>query len=340
MKCAFFIQNWAVAPILLFGMAVFIAISWSYPQVTEGKHDRAELAAIQPLTPPSGFTAADEDSDTAFREGEAGFAAWVRIAASDQGDNEPRLDVLGIKERLEAEPDPNKSGTADGIRGAGANVDWGLNFAIVELPMYSAVISPKPIENVTVYFDDQGWVVAYLPKDRPAAAIWKYKSVGDSRGNEELENNLLVVAIKEVLKAGDIDTSEIIDDEGKYTVKYYDWDNEDCDAFALFSAVASGESSAPVKFVIPRTITDIQASAAVVIAEQAQGGDSTTASIDVDEEIVAEANADQLRNAVEFELDRETDDDGSPKTSLHKMMVDVGAENVAAGVVMLVYDKP
>lgn len=337
MKYTFLVQNRHIMAILLVSAVFFVAIWRLYPSIAEGAHTLPEPVEVQRLVAPAGVTAADEDSDTAFREGEAGFSAWVRIAASEQGDDEPRLDVLGIKERLEADPDPDRSGTADRIRGAGANVDWGLNFAIVELPMYAAVISPKPVENVTVYFDDQGWVVAYLPKDRPAAAIWKHKSVPDATGNEELENNLLVLAINEVLKANDTNADGVSHSD----VAYYDWENENCDAFALFSAATKeGVKSEPVKFVVPYTITEIQASAAAVIAEQAQGGGSATASVVVDGNTVVAASASQLRNSAEFQLDRETDENDKPKTSLHKVVVDVSADNIAAGVVMLVYDKP
>ena len=338
MKYTFLVQNRHIMAILLVSAVFFVAIWRLYPSIAEGAHTLPEPVEVQRLVAPAGVTAADEDSDTAFREGEAGFSAWVRIAASEEGDDEPRLNVLSIKESLEAEPDPDKSGTVHQIRGAGDNVDWGLNFAIVKLPMYAMVPGSVPeeiVENVTVYFDDQGWVVAYLPKGRPAAAIWKYKSVPDATGNEELENNLLVLAINEVLKAGESDVVEHAD------VGYYDWENESCDAFALFSAATKeGVKSEPVKFVIPRTITEIQASAAVVIAELAQESSNVTAGIDVDGNTVIEANAAQLRNAMVFQLNRETNEEGLPKTSLHKVVVNVSPNNDAAGVVMLVYDKP
>ncbi len=336
MKCTFFIQNWSVAPIVLFGMAVFVAIAWSYPQVAEGKHYRAEPDTIRPLAPPSGFAAANENSDTAFREGEAGFSAYYRVPAksgTDEQSGSVRLAVSGITDKLTNEPDESDQVLA----GAGSPVDIGLNFGILELPMFAAVVSPAPTESVTVYYDDTGWIVAYLPRDRPAAAIWKHKSVPDATGNEELENNLLVLAINEVLKANDANATGVNHSD----VAYYDWENETCDAFALFSAATkSGVKSEPVKFVVPYTITEIQASAAAVIEEQAQGGGSVTASIDVDGNTVAEANAEQLRNSAEFELDREVDENGKPNTSLHRVVVDVSADNVAAGVVMLVYDKP
>lgn len=340
MKYAFFAQNRHVTAILLVSAAIFVAIWWLHPHIAESAHTPSERVEIQRLVAPAGFTAADEDSDTAFREGEAGFSAYYRVPAksgTDEQSGSARLAVSGITDKLTNEPDES-----DQVRaGAGSAVDIGLNFGILEIPMFAAVIPSSPTENVTVYFDDQGWVVAYLPKDRPASAIWKHGSAKDAttddpKANEDLEKNLLVLAINEVLKANDANAAGVSHSE----VAYYDWDNEDCDAFALFSAVASGGASEPVKFVVPYTISEIQASAAVVIEEQAQGGGSATASVVVDGNTVVAASASQLRNAVEFQLDRETDESGKPKTSLHKVVVDVGADNDAAGVVMLVYDKP
>lgn len=340
MKYTFLVQNRHVTAILLVSAAIFVAIWWSYPHIAESAHTRSEPVEIQRLVAPAGFTAADENSDTAFREGEAGFSAYYRVPAPSGTDGQSgsaRLAVNGITDKLTNEPDES-----DQVRAAaGSSVDIGLNFGIVELPMFAAAISSSPTENVTVYFDDEGWVVAYLPKGRPAAAIWKHGSAEDAttedpKAKEDLERNLLVLAINEVLKANDANAAEV----GHAAVSYYDWENETCDAFALFSAFASGGASDPVKFVIPRTITEIQASAAVVIEEQAEGSDSVTASIDVDGKPVVAADADQLRNSAEFQLDRETDGDGKPKTSLHQVIVDVGADNDATGVVMLVYDKP
>ena len=340
MKYAFFVQNRNVVAILLVSAVILVAMWWPYPHAAESAHTRSEPVELRRLAAPAGFTAADEDTNTAFREGEAGFSAYYRVPAksgTDEQSGSARLAVSGITDKLTNEPDESDQVLA----GAGSSVDIGLNFGILELPMFAAAIPSSPTENVTAYFDDQGWVVAYLPKDRPAAAIWKHGSADgatpdDPKAKEDLEKNLLVLAINEVLKANDANAAGVSHSE----VAYYDWENEDCDAFALFSVAASGGESEPVKFVIPRTITEIQASAAVVISEQAQGGGSTTASIDVDGNTVAEANAEQLRNSAEFELDREVDENGKPKTSLHRVVVDVSADNVAAGVVMLVYDKP
>ncbi len=340
MKHAFFVQNRDMMAILLVSAVVFVAIWWPYPHIAESAHTRSEPVEIRGLVAPAGFAAADEDSDTAFREGDAGFSAYYRIpapAGTEEQSRSARLDVSGITDKLTDEPDES-----DAVRaGTGKSVDVGLNFGIVELPMFAAVVSPAPTESVTVYYDDTGWIVAYLPKDRPAAAIWKHGSAKDERtddpkADEDLERNLLVLAISEVLKANDANAAGVSHSD----VAYYDWDNEGCDAFVLFSAVASAGASDQVKFVIPRTITEIQASAAAVIASDLDDGDTASwGKVKVDE-VEVKATAPNLLAVSSIELEREYDDEGALKTGLHQMTVEVSEGETAAGVVMLVYDKP
>ena len=329
MKYAFFAQNRHVPAILLVSAVVFVAIWWSYPHIAESAHTRAEPVAIQPLIAPAGFTAAEDNKDTAFPDQEAGFSAYHRVDTSQEGESERYLRIKTIASGLTSAPEDSE------IRKAGNLDELGLNFGIVELPMYAAVIPSAPTENVTVYFDDQGWIVAYLPKGRPAAAIWKYTSMGDTTDETKLKNNLLVLAINEVLEADGAATISPDD------VKYYDWEDEKCNAFVLFSTVAKeGGKSDPVKFVVPKTITEIGASAAVVITEVSASGDGVTASVVVDDERVSSAYGDNPRHVGGFKLARETNHDGSHKTSLHEVVVYVTPDNMAAGVVMLVYAKP
>ena len=326
MKYAFSAQNRHVPAILLVSAVVFVAIWWSYPHIAESAHTRAEPVAIQPLIAPAGFTAAEDNKDTAFPDQEAGFSAYHRVDTSQEGESERYLRIKTIASGLTSAPEDSE------IRKAGNLDELGLNFGIVELPMYAAVIPSAPIENVTVYFDDQGWIVAYLPEGTPAAAIWKYTSMGDTTDETKLKNNLLVLAINEVLKADDAATISPDD------VKYYDWEDEKCNAFVLFSTVAEeGGKSDPVKFVVPRTIKikDIGASAAVVITEQSAPGDGVTASVVVDNARVSPAYGHAPRRAARFKLMRDTNE-----TSLHEVVVYVTPDNTAAGVVMLVYAKP
>ncbi len=215
-------------------------------------------------------------------------------------------------------------------------IDWGLNFGIVELPLFAAQIPGAPFETVVVYFDDQGWIVAYLPKDRPAAAVWKHKRRDDSANqnydpSEVLERNLLVLAISEVLKANDVDAEEVSHSD----VGYYDWQNPSCDAFVLFSGASDGGESDRISFVIPRTIASIQSSAAVAMTEQTEQGGSDIATLAIDGETVVSTSNEKPLDSSGFTLKRDAEE-----TSLHRMTVRISGSNAATGVTMLVYDKP
>ena len=308
------------------------------------------------LTAPVGFavSASQDNSETAFREDEAGFSAYHRFTDA-QGDP-IALNVYGITDKLLKKPDESNS-----IRASkqGKYVDVGLNFGIVTLPMVAVVGVSGPIQDVTVYYDDQGWIAAYLaceppadeqaePTCEPAAAIWKHDTTDGKTTEQELGNNLLVLAINEVIRAHNQDlavgdpsrlpeVSHDGDDNGDNKVKYSDWQNPDCDAFVLFSVRSDGGASDTVNFVIPHTIKtkDIAASAAALITTQQAKGADAIATTMVDDAMLAFALADEMLHVAHFTLIRE---DG--KTSLHRMSVAVGEGESAAGAVMLLYKRP
>lgn len=335
----------AVARVIALAALLVIALTlWPVNQPrAEGRPTDGLPRNFVEMTAPAGFSvsASEEDTGTAFREGEAGFSAYHRIPESqaDSGESDlPRLNIKGITKRLNTEPDPKQSNPPDpsvGIRGKGRTKQdgHGLNFGIVELPMVAAVGVSGPRQNVTVYYDDQGWIVAYLGPNEPAAAMWKH--------DQGLGQNLLLLAVNEVISAHNQaakDSSEgwtELDPVPASTVNYYHWENPDCNAFVLFSATSNGGYSDPVKFVIPNTITNIVASAAALITRQQVGGAQTEARVEVDGADTATATPPKLLHAESFTLER----DGS-ETSLHEMTVWVSGNESATGVVMLVYRKP
>lgn len=324
-------------------LAVFVALWLSFQPTAEGRLTDDILPDIVELTAPVDFavSAAEDDTDTAFREDEAGFSAYYRF--TDQQGNPVALDVYGITSSLLLTPDEDNN-----IRGqsAGRAVDIGANFGIVTLPMVAAAGVAIPPQDVTVYYDDMGWVAAYLAPDQPSAAIWKHDTTDEQTAEQELGNNLLVLAINEVITAHnealpDADSLAWVthdgDDHGNYRVKYYDWQHTTCNAFVLFSAKSNGGSSDPVNFVIPHTIETetIHASAAALITRQQAEGASTTAQVMVDDAAQAMTWAPDLLHVASFTLGR---DDG--KTSLHSVSVHVTEGESAAGAVMLLYKRP
>ncbi len=299
-------------------------------QVADGKAASAEDVTVLPLSAPSGVAAAEPDPNTAFREEDAGISAYTRANSRSGGGSDPRLDVEVIVDKLTSAQD---SGS---IKGEGKLVDLGLNFGIVELPMRAAEIGPAPVENVSVYFDDQGWIVAYLRHDRPAAAIWKHSdadgaTINDPKTQQGLERNLLVIAIDEVLKAQDQATGGVNPSD----VDYYDWTCGQCDSFVLFSGVSENGTQDEIKFVVPYTISLVHASAALVMTEQVDVGSSATSNLSVDGKNIVSATADKPLNSADIALSRDVE-----RTSLHRVRIDGPSDNVAIGVVMLLYDRP
>ena len=344
-------------------MALAVAAWWVSQPAAEGRATDFTLPEVVELTAPAGFavSAAKDNSETAFREDLAGFSAYHRIPESQAGsgqDNPPRLNIKGITKRLTTEPNPDEDDPSVGIRGKGYIqdvLDVGLNFGIVTLPMVAAVGVAVSPQDVAVYYDDEGWIVAYLTcvpaadgqgeaTCEPAAAIWKHDTVDKQTTEEELGENLLALAINEVISAHNYDlpkaerlakVSHDGDANGDNKVKYSDWQNPDCDAFVLFSTISSETN--PVKFVIPHTIAtgDIDASAAALITRQQAEEADTFATTLVDDEVAVTAMADEMRYAASFTLERV-----EGKTSLHSMSVSAPEGESAAGAVMLLYKRP
>ena len=226
--------------------------------LAETSYAPTSAATVWDLAEPDDLVATSQGDDaTAFREEEAGFSAHYRVPDHSQGDRPddlwPRLNVSAITEALLKEP-PDESNA--NRQEPGRHVDSGGNFGIVELPMAVTTSreSVAPTRLVTVYYDDRGWVVAYLPADEPAAGIWKYDPQ-DQIGND-LGQNLLVLAINEVLTVARNDVPEIVDANHE-AVGYYHWRHQNHNAFVLFSHSSGGGTSEPVRFVVPPTIKDI-----------------------------------------------------------------------------------
>ncbi len=327
--------------------------SWLYVQpAAEGRLTDSILPDVVELTAPAHFAVSADDAGTAFRKDEAGFSAYYRF--TDEEGNPLALNVYGITGSLLVMPDEGNSIRA---QAAGRPVDIGANFGIVTLPMVAAAGVAVPPQDITVYYDDQGWIVAYLacelaadgqdgPTCDPAAAIWKHDPTDGETGEQELGSNLLVLAINEVIGAhnGSLPEADHLDmvshngdPDGNNKVSYYDWQNGACNAFVMFSATSDGGESHPVHFVIPHTIKtqEIHASSAALITRQQAEGSETLAATIVDDAITTFALGDELLHAASFTLER---DDG--KTSLHTMSVSVDEGESAAGAVMLLYKRP
>ena len=298
-------------------------------------------ATVWDLAEPDDLLAtAQGDDTTAFREEDAGFSAHHRVPdhSEEDGQDDLRLNVMAITNALLNKPREN-----DHVRrGPGRHVDSGANFGIVELLMtvtrnLPGIESPQeaPSQQVTVYYDDRGWVVAYLPADAPAAGIWRYDPQEQNRQVNDLEQNLLLLAINEVLAVAKKDVPKIVDAD-QDTVGYYHWQYPDYNAFVLFSHESSKGSADPVRFVVPPTIENILASASVLITSAPTPGQSpVTAELMVDDSAVVSVQQPARLAVSGFTLQRTSD-----ASRLYEVTVAVDDGENASGAVMLVYTRP
>ena len=301
----------------------------------------SSLTATYDVADPIGLvTTSQGDDTTAFREEDAGFSAHHRVPDHSQGNGQDglrlRLNVTAITEALLEDPSENSHIRSE----PGRHVDSGANFGIFELPMIATprFKSEREIRQVTVYYDDRGWVVAYLPADAPSAGIWRYdpteQGINDPPTND-LTQNLLVLAINEVLKVAKEDVDKIVY-ASHDTVGYYHWQYPDLNSFALFSHQSDGGTSDPVRFVVPPTIQHVRASAAILITDSPDSDQPTDhAQLLVDEHPVVEVRQPSRLAVSGFDLDRTSD-----VTRLYEVTVAVSEAANAQGVVMLLYTKP
>ena len=302
----------------------------------KASHAPNDAVTVRDLVEPNHLVTTSQRNDaTAFREEDAGFSAHYRVPhhvdSSAQSDGLPRLNVEEITRALLEKPDDsNANRNVPGI-----HVDSGANFGIVRLPMHAAIGFGTQVEprEVTVYYDDRGWVVAYLPPDEPAVGIWRYDRT--KQPANDLEQNLLVLAINEVLTVARKDVPEIVY-VGDRTVGYYHWKYPQYNAYVLFSHTSNGGESEPVRFVVPPTIESILASASVLItSEQTDDQPTVTAGLMVDDSAVVTVQEPTRLDVSGFALERTRD-----ATSLHEVTVAVDDGGTAAGAVMLLYTKP
>ena len=276
-------------------LAVVGVVIWAaQPGGASGAYTDAALTGVVELAPPGiAFSGAAADAGTAFREEDAGLSAYYRVPepqkkADATGEVPPRLHIDSITDALLELPDES-----DRIRKfdqVGVLVERGVNFGIVAVPMIAASGKPDEDRSVTVYYDDRGWIVSYLPAGVPAAAIWRHKAApgatySNQIPNAHLEHNLLVLAINAVLDASnlDYDVAQVV----HTAVGYYHWEYPDCNALMMFSHLTRGGASTRIRFIVPTTISHLRTSAAALITSGYEGGETTSAKVFVGEDVKA-----------------------------------------------------
>ena len=183
-----------------------------------------------------------QSSELAFPSDSAGFSAYYR--RNDNGSHS--LDKDTVDNYIFS---PVEAGKIT-YRAAPANlVSIGDNYTVATM----SIINIDGLESsLNIYYDDEGWIVAYLPEGTPSSQVWQARQ-------EDLENPAVAdISLTTLLDAINVVISEALgesaiphDDSG---LGYYHWQHEDADNFLMMAVSKKDQGEYPVQFSVPETL--------------------------------------------------------------------------------------
>lgn len=201
--------------ICLFAVAVLLAVPGTTRELDQSSFSPSISLGL------FGPAVALAQPDSTFPVEEAGLAAYLMV-------NPP--------------PDMDKAITSfDELYLMGGN--WVVGRVMVDIyPSYS---TGKYIrQDVYVYIDSQGWVVAYLKRDTPPAAIMVWTGIDEMNPSlEEITTTALEEAMDKVLLSAGIEFASLRDQVGYYAFQY-----PEATGITLAAIVGGKTYQSPVSF--------------------------------------------------------------------------------------------
>ena len=267
-----------------------------------------------------------QNANLAFPSDQAGFSAYYRVATSTLG----RMQKDTIDNYIFG---PVPAGVISRRNTAATIKEMGDNYTVAALPLLNINDIPS---TVNLYYDDQGWVVAYLPKDAPSSQVWQARGVDENSpriDDADLGKTLLLEAINVALEEA-LEGTKIASDDAK--LGYYHFKYPTADNFLMMAAaVGEADKEYPISFTVPATLTVKEVSVTLWIT-QLEGEVAPCAKVALDDaDLIAEKCAKGIyhaspnlttfnaKTAHAMKLNQSTSDQGA-----------VGA------LLMVVYDKP
>ena len=184
-----------------------------------------------------------QGSDPAFPSETAGFSAYYRREESGSFS----LDKGKVDDHIFS---PMSGGETTVNQRPATLLEIGDNYTIASLSLENvdAILS-----GVNLYYDDEGWIVAYLPSGTPSSQVWQAREV-DSEDPEitDISNTTLLDAINVVVVDALEETAIAHDDED---LGYYHWQHQDADNFLMMAISRDIQGEYPVQFSVPTTLT-------------------------------------------------------------------------------------
>ena len=197
-------------------------------------------------------------SGQAFPEAEAGFSAYYRRGApGSYGLDKDRVDGLLFG--------PVAPGAATRRAGPAILTAMGANYTVASLPLQNidGLVSP-----VNLYYDDQGWVVAYLPRGAASAQIWQAAELDGENPvlTDASLSHTLLDAINVVLAEALGGAAVVLSDPG---LSYHHWRYDGIESFLLLAAALGEKGSHPVSFSVPAGLVVREVSATLWVSQDA-----------------------------------------------------------------------
>jgi hypothetical protein len=217
-------------------------------------------------------------SDKAFPSETAGFSAYYRVGKPSSYS----LDKSAVDDYIFSSVESGDTS----LRTAPATlVDVGQNYTVAKLTLQN--IDDLESE-LYLYYDDEGWIVAYLDNDEASALVWQAKGIdpeNPSIDNDDIDNTILLDAINIVLEEALGEAAIKDDDDG---LGYYHWQFPNADNFLMMAVSRDAEGEETVQFAVADSLTLFEISANLWIS-QSTNSVAPCASVTLDDsDLIAE----------------------------------------------------
>ena len=173
----------------------------------------------------------------AFPSGDAGFSAYYRVTNAS---SLPTLDKAAVDEGVMGEVESST------YRSAPASlIDTGENYSVVSLPIHNIA---QTTTTVHLYYDDEGWVVAYLPRGEESSRVWQAGNLDDENPAMDAIDTTLLDAINVVVEEALGQRALVADDLG-----FYHWGHPAATDFFMMANARGDTGTDTISFAVPES---------------------------------------------------------------------------------------
>lgn len=177
----------------------------------------------------------------AFPAADAGFSAYYRVPKA--GGIGFELDKAAVDEALLAAPRPTSHRA-----GVATLLQTGNNHTIVQVPIRNI---DTLVTNVRLYYDVQGWLVAYFPQGQASSQAWQALGLNtDNPALGDVSVTTLLEAINDVLVTV-VEAPPLTPQQ----VGYYHWQHPTATNFLMFATAVGQHGADSVAFAVPDSFT-------------------------------------------------------------------------------------